>query len=35
MGFFSKIKNIFNKEVEEDKKEINVENNVNEEQKDN
>ena len=33
MGFFSKIKNIFNKEVEEDKKEINVENNVNEEQK--
>lgn len=33
MGFFSKIKNIFNKEVEEDKKEINVENDVNEEQK--
>ena len=33
MGFFSKIKNIFNKEVEEDKKEINIENNVNEEKK--
>ena len=33
MGFFSKIKNIFNKEVEEDKKENNIENNVNEEKK--
>ncbi len=31
MGFFSKIKNIFNKEVEEDKKEISIENNVKEE----
>ena len=31
MGFFSKIKNIFNKEVEEDKKEISIENNIKEE----